>query len=114
MTLTPCPYGPHVPLTLAGCGFGVVRLAAVAASVAVMAKSSAGTLICAPVNGWKGVKALQTSSYNGGILGPARVLTDDCIHDAKALNKLVDDYQIQASGSTTLPWHEPLFSCHIK
>ena len=46
--------------------------AAAAAGMILMTRCTEGTLICAPVNGWKSAEALKTSSCNGGIAGPAR------------------------------------------
>ena len=46
--------------------------AAVAACMILMARHTEGTLICTPVNGWKGADALKTTSKNGGIAGSAR------------------------------------------
>ena len=43
-----------------------------------------------------------------------RILTDDCEHDAKALNTITDEYWKKQNPGKDLPWHENLFSCHIK
>lgn len=71
------------------------------------------TFICAPINGWKSADALKVPNQNG-IIGPARVMSDSCEHDAKAVNDLVDAYWKRQNGKSEVPWHEPLFSCHHK
>lgn len=41
-------------------------------------------------------------------------MTDDCDHDAKALNTMIDAHYKEQNPGKALPWHENLFSCHHK